>query len=94
MKLKEFYHMLMISATVGVDKALAKDGGLSADITKAEAYRLYGRCEVDRWIAEGLILPAKVDGKASKKLLDRITLERIARNSNRITYLPVADRKR
>lgn len=94
MKLKEFTHILLSSALTGAGKAIAVNGGLPAHICKAEAYRLYGRSDVDRWIAEGLIVPAATAGKASKKLLDRTILERVAASSNSITYQPVADRKK
>jgi hypothetical protein len=94
MKLKEFTHILLTSALTGADMAIAAYGGLPAAICKAEAYRLYGRCDVDRWISEGLIIPTALSGSTSKKILDRTTLERIAASSNRITYQPVADRKK
>ncbi len=94
MKLKEFAHILLTSVLTGANNAIAACGGLAAYICKAEAYRLYGRCEVDRWISEGLIIPTAVSGSTSKKLLDRTKLERIAASSNRITYQPVADRRK
>ncbi|NVM66910.1 hypothetical protein FHW88_005228 [Mucilaginibacter sp. SG538B] len=61
-------------------------------LTPAEAYRLYGRTNVDRWVAEGLIRTAGISGKSSKQNFDRAALERIAAASNRGTYTPVAER--
>jgi hypothetical protein len=92
MKLKDFSHLLLNAAVEGASKALDQYGGLPAHISKAEAYRLYGRGNVDRWVSEGLIIPAIIHGKAFKKILDRIQLDRVAASSNRNTYLPVADR--
>ncbi|MGZ3937042.1 MAG: hypothetical protein ACXVMS_18800 [Flavisolibacter sp.] len=63
---------------------LARHCKVPASFTKQQAYRLYGRSDVDRWIAEGLI--------PSDERIDRVTVERIASQSNRITYLPVAER--
>ncbi|WP_183580227.1 hypothetical protein HDF18_13320 [Mucilaginibacter sp. X5P1] len=85
MKLKDFAHLLKISVTEGAEKALFNNGDLMARCTKAEAYRHYGRSNVDRWVQEGLI-------QITNKNFDRIKLEQIAASSNRITYLPVADR--
>jgi len=53
--------------------------------TKAEAYRMYGRSIIDRWISEGLV--TVIDKRISRK-----QLERLAARSNRQTYLPVAER--
>ena len=60
-------------------------------MTKSQAYRLYGRGNVERWLKEGLIglIP---HSKKSKKILDRKQLETVAESSNRNTYLPVAER--
>ena len=61
-------------------------------VTKAQAYRLYGRSVVDRWIAEGLLKPVQRDKHSRKSVLDRAALHRIASKSNRATYLPVVER--
>jgi len=85
MKLKDFAHLLKTAVTDGAEKALTVNGGLSGSFTKAEAYRSYGRGNIDRWVQEGLI-------QISNKHFDRVKLEQVAAASNRITYLPVADR--
>lgn len=92
MELKDFTRLLKTAALGGADKALFQNSSLPAALTKAEAYRLYGRSNVDRWIAEGLI-NLVASGKSSKKCIDRLTLERIAAASNRITYLSASERK-
>jgi len=73
-------------------KMLAEFGLQKARISKAEAYRLYGRSQVDRWISEGLFKPFKTKIYISQKGIDREKLEAIAADSNRTTYLPVAER--
>jgi hypothetical protein len=92
MTLKELSHLFKNAVSEGAEKALNQSGGLPGTYTKAEAYRLYGRSDVDRWLAERLIIPAIKNGTVSKIHLDRIKLERVAASSNRITYLPVAER--
>jgi len=93
MKLTEISHVMLIAINGGVAKAVGVNSAIAPHITKAEAYRIYGRSNIDRWLAERLISPFAPTGKSSKKLLDRNVLDRVAGTSNRITYLPVADRK-
>jgi hypothetical protein len=93
MELKDFTRLLKTAVLEGAAIALAKNGGMPAAYTKAEAYRLYGRSDVDRWITEGLITPAIAAGKSSGKCIDRVKLEGIAAASNRITYLSADQRK-
>ena len=92
MKLKELVTLLKNATATGTSKALAECGQLAGQISKAEAYRLYGRGSVDRWISEGLIKPSATIGKNSSKCLDRKKVEAVAASSNRNTYLPVAER--
>jgi len=92
MKLKELSSLLKMAVTAGADKAVAAIGPLKDRLTKAEAYRLYGRYNVDRWLSEGLIKTTSVNASISKKTIDRKKLEFIAESSNRVTYLPVAER--
>lgn len=85
MRTKELITTLRLATTAGADKALADCGGLSGGITKAAAYRQYGRANIDRWLQEGLI-------EFSNKHFDRAKLAQVAAASNRLTYLPVAER--
>ena len=84
MERKQLALLFNQSAIASTRKVLAHCRQLPASFTKRQAYKLYGRSDVDRWIAEGLI--------PSKERIDRAALERIASQSNRITYLPVAER--
>lgn len=92
MKLKELSFVLHEAVSKGTDEALQIANALPDTLTKAQAYRIYGRCDVDRWIQEGLIHPVRKQNCNSKKFIDRLKLEAVARASNRSTYLPVADR--
>jgi len=92
MKLKYLVELLKNAAEKGALNALAEGQQLKCQITKAEAYRLYGRGNVDRWVNEGLINPTRCKDNLLKKCLDRIKLEAVAASSNRTTYLPSAER--
>lgn len=86
MERKELALLLTRIAAAGAEKALANCGNQPDAITKSQAYRLYGRSDVDRWLSEKLLIPTK------KNRLDKAALMRIASQSNRTTYLPVAER--
>lgn len=90
MKRKELAMLLKNAAEQGVTKALKEEHSVPDRLTKADAYRLYGRSNVDRWLREGLISLHPTD--TSQAFFDRCELESVAASSNRITYLPVADR--
>lgn len=89
---KELSSLLKTAVTAGADKVLATAVPKQPRLTKAQAYRRYGRYNVDRWLIEGLIEAASVNPSISKKTFDCAKLEAIAAASNRVTYLPVAER--
>jgi hypothetical protein len=92
MRLKEFSGIFQTAIMDGANKAFAASGIMQDQLTKAEAYRRYGRDNVDRWLKEGLLKPSNKHAPISPKLIDRAKLESVAETSNRITYLPVAER--
>lgn len=85
MERNEFTQLLTRTAATGAHQALALCENQPDAITKSQAYRLYGRSDVDRWLTEGLL-------HFNQKHFDRAQLERVAAASNRITYLPTAER--
>ena len=91
MKLIELAELLRNAAEKGTANAIKEEHPVSDRLTKANAYRLYGRCNVDRWLREGLISTQR-STDTSQIFLDRSKLETIADSSNRITYLPTTDR--
>jgi len=92
MDLKTLSRLLNEAASKGAKDALADAACLSNTLSKAQAYRLYGRSIVDRWLVEKLISPVLTGGKNTKKYFDKIQLERVAGASNRISYLPAKKR--
>ncbi len=79
---------LLIEGAVkaGVNLALTELGMVKAYLSKAEAYKVYGRKQVDRWISEKLIDPIKDGTNTSKIRLSRIELESISLTSNRMSW--------
>ena len=92
MKAPELARLLLEAVTDGTAKVLSETGIQQARISKAGAYRLFGRSQVDRWITEGLFKPSKGQVFISKSGINREKLEAIAAACNRGTYLPVAER--
>lgn len=89
----ELSYLLSQAAELGAMTALAKTGVIKPYVKRSDAFRMYGRGTVERWIREGLITPIK-DGDASASWrLDRIELEKVASTSNRHTYLNAVERK-
>ena len=84
MEPKDIARILRTSSLAGAEKHLSLIVH-RVNISKAAAYRLYGRSNIDRWIAEGLI-------SNNSKNLNRQALADVARASNRITYLDSKER--
>lgn len=92
MKLHDLSLILKTAAETGAANALREGGALIDKVSKSQAYRQFGRANVDRWVAEKLIVLHSADGKTLHKCIDRSQLEAVADASNRITYLPVTER--
>lgn len=91
MKYTELATLLKNAAEQGTTNAIKEEQPVPDQLTKADAYRLYGRSNVDRWLREELISKQQPTD-TSQIFFDRSELEAVAASSNRITYLPVADR--
>lgn len=85
MSIKELTALLNTATLHGTTKAMTVSGIVKDSYSKSDAYRHYGRSNVDRWISEGLIV-------MDNKKMNRLKLEAVAAASNRHTYLPVAAR--
>lgn len=69
-----------------VNKTLVGTGSLKRFLKKTEAYRLYGRNAIDRWVSQGLLQSHKDGVSAGVYRIDRFELERVAKHLN---YQPV-----
>lgn len=85
MKLNELIVILRIASRQSAGMVQLAKANLTDNFSKSQAYKIYGRSNVDRWIGEGLI-------SLSDKKISRSRLEAVAASSNRVTYLPVAER--
>lgn len=78
--------MLQGAAELGGIVALTEVGQLRPYLSKAEAYRKYGRGSVEKWIAEGVITE-KQDTPNSKVRLCRKQLASVAASQNLVQYI-------
>ena len=88
----ELSNMLTEAAEMGAKRAYIHLGIIKPYMSKAEAFKMYGRANVERWVKEQLIIPIKDGGNSAKWRLCRIRLEMVAKTSNRHTYTPVNER--
>jgi hypothetical protein len=86
--------LLADAAELGATAALCKIGSLKPFLSKQEAYKLYGRANVDRWIMEGHVVANKDGDHSAKCRIDRVQIETIAKSSKRHTYLTVNERSK
>lgn len=82
----EFRNALVDAAEVGAQKALINVGVLSATIKLADAYRLYGRRQVDAWIEARLIDPIKDGSRNCSVRIDRVQITGVAMTANRKAF--------
>ncbi|WP_185218081.1 hypothetical protein [Sphingobacterium mizutaii] len=90
MRARELFTFLKKAVEEGANKALTDSKVVSNCVNKTQAYRQYGRSNIDRWIQEGILTPQS--DQSPKILFQRSHLEAIAASSNRKTYLQVTER--
>ena len=81
--------LLVDAAEIAASKAMENLGSLPPFISKAEAYRMYGRKQVDRWIAEGILKQYKDGNNTSKIRISRQNIMAVAKASNRINNISI-----
>ena len=81
--------MLQTGAELGALIALIKTGQLKPYITKAEAYRLYGRKNIERWLDEGLLTPRKDGNLSAGWRIDRLEVEIIVKARFLLQHLDI-----
>ncbi len=70
--------LLKCGAELGAIKALTEAGKLKPYLKKAEAFRLYGRKQVEHWINDGLITPRKDGDHSAAWRICRLEIASIA----------------
>lgn len=72
--------LLRDAAEMGAKLAIAKTGGLRPYLNKSEAFRLYGRKNIEHWIAQGLITSRKDGDHSATWRIDRMEAEAIRKS--------------
>ena len=72
--------MLEDAAELGGLFALIKVGKSKPYLKKSEAFRIYGRANVERWIEQGLITPRKDGYHSAAWRIDRMEVESIVKS--------------
>ena len=95
---KHLKDLLADAVEIGFKKGLmtgsVSEIKLKPYISKKEAYRLYGRAIVDRWIKEKLIKEIKDGDNSSTVRIDRIQIEIIAKSCNRSSFITTEERRK
>jgi len=75
------------AAEMGAVIALTKTGKLKPYLKKSEAFRRYGRANVEKWIAQGWITVRKDGDQSDPWRIDRIEVEAIAKSIGLFRFL-------
>lgn len=78
--------MLREAADLGAKNALISVGLLKPYFSLNDAYKMYGRRSVDRFIKEGRLNPVKHGDKNSKVLINRLELQALFTIKEFIVY--------
>jgi hypothetical protein len=76
---------LITGAVSTATEKVLKDVALPPAIKTAQAIRMYGRRNVERWLAEGLVI-------TNRNKIDRQQIAAVAGTSNRLSYRKVTGR--
>lgn len=75
------------ASELGALHALAKIGKIKLYLNKSQAYRFYGKKNVQDWIAQSLIVPIKDGQMSSCWRISRLDLDLVSKNVAREIYL-------
>lgn len=79
--------LLRDAAEMGAKLALSKIGKIKPYLNKSEAFRRYGRKNIERWIDQGLITPRKDGNQSAAWRIDRIEVEAIRKSFDALLYI-------
>lgn len=80
--------MLLADASeLGALKALTKVGKIKPYLKKSEAFRRFGRNNVEQWIIQGLITPRKDGNQSAAWRIDRIEIEIVCKVKSAMRFL-------
>jgi hypothetical protein len=69
--------LIQKAAELGARQSLCRIGKLKPYLTKAQAYREYGRSDIESWIESGLITPRKDGDHSASWRIERIEADAI-----------------
>ena len=75
------------AAEMGAVMAMIKTGKVKPYMKKSEAFRKYGRANIEKWIEAGLITFRKDGNHSATWRIDRIEVEAINRSFTLLKYL-------
>jgi hypothetical protein len=78
--------LLRDAAEIGANLALSKTGRIKPYLNKSEAFRLYGRKNIERWIEQGLITSRKDGDHSAMWRIDRTEAEAIRKSLDAMLY--------
>lgn len=79
--------LLRDAAEMGAKLVLARTGKIKPYMNKSEAYRLYGRKNIERWIDQGLLTRRKDGSQSAAWRIDRIEVETIRKSLDALLYI-------
>ena len=68
------------AAELGTITAMVSSGRLKPYLKKSEAFKIYGRANVENWLKNDLVTPRKDGDHSAAWRLDRIELETVSRS--------------
>ncbi|AMP99805.1 hypothetical protein QG516_21265 [Pedobacter gandavensis] len=79
--------LLRDAAEMGAKLALARTGKIKQYMNKSEAYRIYGRANIEHWIDQGLLTRRKDGNYSAAWRIDRIEAETIRKSLDALLYI-------
>lgn len=79
--------ILRAASELGALRAMIQTGKLKPYIKKSDAFRQYGRKNVERWIAGGLVTPRKDGNYSAAWRIDRMEIAVLAKAIELLPYL-------
>lgn len=79
--------LLCYAAEMGAKSALAKTGHIRPYLKKSEAFRRYGRKNVEHWIALGMVTPRKDGDHSAAWRIDRMEIDAASKSREALRYL-------
>ncbi|WP_185214082.1 hypothetical protein [Sphingobacterium mizutaii] len=79
--------LLSYAAEMGAKLALSKTGHIRPYLKKSEAFKRYGRKNVEHWIGLGLITPRKDGNHSAAWRIERMEIEAVSKSREAMRYL-------